>query len=614
LSEFATKEELEDKADLDEGKLVESQLPDSVVSGSNGPVATPGVPHVYNVKDGAFGAKGDGATDDSVAIQAAITAAGENGEVVIPEGDYVIGTEVFVRHSGVTIRANGRARLIRKTGTNPAALINVVAESGRLSNVTVSGLILDMGYTASDTGHAPRTLTVRATDGIWITDCRVLNSVGAAIHITSSSRIHIRDCEVNKVFEDSGEACNGINLGTTVAGPMHYASVIGCHIFGVPGIGIWANPSGANEEFDCEVVITGNVIDAENSETTHGISHGIFSESVGNNVVISDNVVVRCKERGIGITNAGGGEKEGLPTHLNSVISGNVVDRCKEGIRVSGSKIAITGNVVSDWTKFGIAFDGATLDKLAHRAITITGNVVEGAPTELAEGEGVFVSTTLALEDLIVANNVVRCAGLGQRAIDLTGLISGIVEGNVVSGAGWNGIATRVHGEAKPNGISIIGNRVRNCGKRTGESALRRAGIRIETSLEITVLDNLATDVQAEKTQTYGLSLGEANMGVVARGNDLRGNLTEAFNGLGNASVQTDNLLVAAAYAGTVTLVSGEATVETAAASLSQSIDLWHRNASSNGALFVNQITAGTKFTIKSTNAADASSVGWRIR
>jgi len=64
------------------------------------PTAT-STPTVINAKSAAYGATGDGVTDDSTAIIAAATAAiANNSEIYIPAGTYVVGNNVFSSFTG----------------------------------------------------------------------------------------------------------------------------------------------------------------------------------------------------------------------------------------------------------------------------------------------------------------------------------------------------------------------------------------------------------------------------------------------------------------------------------------------------------------------------------
>ena len=69
-----------------------------------------------NVKDHPYLATGNGSTDDSAAIQAAITAAA-GGVVWIPNGTYVIGTSLDMGAAGVTILGESRWNTILKAGS-----------------------------------------------------------------------------------------------------------------------------------------------------------------------------------------------------------------------------------------------------------------------------------------------------------------------------------------------------------------------------------------------------------------------------------------------------------------------------------------------------------------
>lgn len=106
---------------------------------------------VYNVR--AYGARGDGTTDDTAAIQAAIDAActAGGGTVLLPVGTYKTTDRLDVYASGVHLRGDGRGAVIRPTyGTVGAAQIGILLCSDassinptEISNLSVSNITIE---------------------------------------------------------------------------------------------------------------------------------------------------------------------------------------------------------------------------------------------------------------------------------------------------------------------------------------------------------------------------------------------------------------------------------------------------------------------------------------
>jgi hypothetical protein len=73
---------------------------------------------VFNVKDDAYGAKGDGSTNDTTAIQAAINAASSGGTIYFPPGTYMVSAALTFPNDGIHLLGAGKQATILKKSAN----------------------------------------------------------------------------------------------------------------------------------------------------------------------------------------------------------------------------------------------------------------------------------------------------------------------------------------------------------------------------------------------------------------------------------------------------------------------------------------------------------------
>ena len=109
---------------------------------------------VFNVKDSVYGAKGDGSTNDVVAIQAAVDAANAagGGVVYFPAGTYIVKSALELQ-SNVTLQGAGWAASIIKVGKEAkcTAITTKKFESGGIENPGIADLQIN-GNLAENTG------------------------------------------------------------------------------------------------------------------------------------------------------------------------------------------------------------------------------------------------------------------------------------------------------------------------------------------------------------------------------------------------------------------------------------------------------------------------------
>ena len=125
-----------------------------------------------SVKD--FGAVGDGVTDDTAAINAAIEYVGTNGggAVYIPNGTYGI-SRVFIKYSNVTLYGNGAGSVLQQIGSPPA---NFAANPNGTSIFTNPSAAITIAPPAFQWGNSqnPDTSSVGTVSSIYLQNFKLI--------------------------------------------------------------------------------------------------------------------------------------------------------------------------------------------------------------------------------------------------------------------------------------------------------------------------------------------------------------------------------------------------------------------------------------------------------
>lgn len=297
-----------------------------------------------SIKD--FGAVGDGITDDTSAIAAAVDSVGSNGTVFFPDGEYKITSTIQVSNSNVWLRGELNAR-IKRYGA--FTIFNVTGSYNKISDLQLMGNKASYPYPA----YARSAIVLVTGDFNIISDCQIEdgNSHGILFRTGGAPQFNlvqgniVLNCEEVGIAHDGG-VDNRI-LGNHVSGcgfegiTLDQESVrcivdgnrlnANCQTGGVGSIGVdWTDLC----------VISNNVITA--SGTLSGIT---FQNNLGpsNNNTISGNVFVDNLAYGVWLKDNTGGSCN------DNVISGNVFrnsgsikidDNCQRNILSGNSYLA----------------------------------------------------------------------------------------------------------------------------------------------------------------------------------------------------------------------------------------------------------------------------------
>lgn len=402
--------------------------------------------HIVN--DSTYGAKGDGATDDTASLQAAIDAASmDSGRVYVPPGTYITGNLSIA--APVVLEIARGATLKLKDGTN-SAMIGLSADGITLEG---AGVIDGNASGQSSTGSGVVTIlasrcTVRGLEiknayhyGVYslggsfnkVTDCYIHDTGDSAVFVEKGTSAGVEGNEVShNLIVDAGQG--GIIIhGDQSSKAAESNRVIGNHVIN-PGqicIEVWGLAPRS--------VIASNI--------TKGGYMGI-SVDESHSTTVTGNTIETLSLYGIELAKSKNCTVTGNTIYIDGIVS-------SAGIVVSNS--TPEGNTISANTIVGAEM-GIKIDSGGDYT-SANGNTIEGY-----DKYGIEVINS---DFVVLSSNVIRNGGLKGIVIDNSSKVN--IVGNLIHDADENGILLVQHDAGTIDYINITENQMHSTNVPIGE-------------------------------------------------------------------------------------------------------------------------------------------------
>lgn len=335
-----------------------------------------------------FGAAGDGSTDDTTKIQAALTAAVAGQAVIFPAGTYIISNTLTIPTAGVSMVGLGSPTLKAKNSAQFGDMIFANA----LSDLRIQGLILDVNQANRTTGLvAPLNgLALQDCTDCLVKDVTVRNAIGyntayaTGIELRYSStgctRCRVVDCLVENCGTISTRTCNAfVGVGTC-------DTFQGCTAYNIVGNGFYLDKSSFSSVVSCiaNTVQSGVVITNSGSTDKSGnVVSGCVISNWSKTATSSGAIEVTCSSSGyLGYTTISGnsiyadtGASQGVGNGIYLFYSstGGVKGTCITGTKILGVNGCGIYAQADDTLISGCAIDGVTASA-SHYGIYFTGS------------------------------------------------------------------------------------------------------------------------------------------------------------------------------------------------------------------------------------------------
>lgn len=387
---------------------------------------------LYNVKDPAYGASGDGSTDDTAFIQRALDN-GEGGIVYLPPGVYMISSSLVIKSGTELLSLIPGAAILRASSglALGAPILKNKTQGGAVdayydTGIKVSGIVFDGNNISSRTAEMVSFLKAQH---VTFDSCTFQNATHIGMALAGCYSVDVLNCRFTGLGRPKPSTISAPALWVDKHGDgskNKYVNVSGCKFYNNNWSGAYFMPDGGNIS-RCEFV--------DNGESS------IFISSLGSKIRISDCLITGAVRSNISAS--------GIECGANYVtISDTQIYQCQSnGVALTDSQnVTITNLIAMNNGQDGTAFPDAS------GVVIITTNAAPNQP------KNIKITNSIFSDDQTVKTQVYGLqVGNNGAAVENVEIVNNNLKGNktaaVSIASGKFGTGSHLSGNLGYNGI-----------------------------------------------------------------------------------------------------------------------------------------------------------------